>query len=275
MGNSWSENEIKILKEFYHKTNDIEIINYFSGRTLTSIKLKAKRLKIYRDEKIKKINRSNSNIGIKNGMYGKTSKIKGKSYDTVYGKEKSREIRKKLSKSKVGKLGLSGKKNGMYGKIPYNKGVSPNDEIKRNIKNGIINYWKNLSDSDLEKRKNQLRKDWIIKRDKYSEIDTLPEKITEELLLKLGFDYMKKMNVGYYNCDFIINNKIIEVQGDYWHGNTKFYNSFDKIQNKNIKRDKRKLKFLHGEGFEVLYLWEHDLKTNINFCEKQIKEYLL
>ena len=83
------------------------------------------------------------------------------------------------------------------------------------------------------------------------------------------------MNIGYYNCDFIVDNKIIEVQGDYWHGNPKFFNSFDKIQNKNIKRDKRKLKFLQGKGFEVLYLWEYDLKTNIDFCEKQLKEYLL
>ena len=114
-------------------------------------------------------------------MYGKTSKIKGKSYDIFYGKKKSKEIREKLSNSLVGKVGLSGNKNGMYGKIPYNKGIMPNDEIKKKISEGIVNYWNNLSEFELEQRKNQLRCDWIIKRDKYSEIDTLPEKITEEL----------------------------------------------------------------------------------------------
>lgn len=160
------------------------------------------------------------------------------------------------------------------GKTPYNKGLSPNDEIKKKIKNGIINYWNNLNDFDLEKRKNQLRRDWIIKRDRYSEIDTIPEKIVENLLIKLNIDYIKKINIGYYNCDFVVGNKIIEVQGDYWHANPKIYRNYDNIQLKNIKRDKRKLKFLQGNEYNILYLWEYDLKNNINFCEKQLNGYL-
>jgi G:T-mismatch repair DNA endonuclease (very short patch repair protein) len=271
MKHKWNDIEIKTLKSVYCNTNDINIVNYFSGRTLTSIKVKAKRLKIYRTEEIKKNNKSNATAGEKNGMYGKTSKIKGKTYDEYYGIEKSHSIKKVLSNNKTGKIGLIGEKNGMYGKIPYNKGISPNNDVREKIKKGVVNYWNNLNDYELKKRKDKLREDWIIKRDKYSEIDTLPEKITENLLLKLKIDYKKKLNIGYYNCDYVINNIIIEVQGDYWHGNPKIYNNFDNIQQKNIKRDNRKFKYLSSNGYEIIYLWEYDLKNNIEYCKNIIK----
>jgi len=162
----------------------------------------------------------------------------------------------------------------MYGKIPYNKGKSPSDEIKNKIKLGIIKYWNDLPDNELKKRKKQLREDWIKKRDKYPEIDTLPEKITEKLLIEFKLKYKKKINIGYYNCDFIINNKVIEVQGDYWHANPNKYKNHDKIQEKNYNRDKRKLKYLNNNGYKVLFLWENDLKNNINECKFKLKNFI-
>ncbi len=230
MGNKWNDIEIEMLRNIYQITDDTNVINYFSGRTLTSIKVKAKRLKLYRNNGIKKSNKSNATTGTKNGMFRK---------------------------------------------IPHNKGVSPNDDVKTKIRGGIFNYWNNLSETDLKKRKNKLRKDWIIKRDRYSEIDTLPEKIIESLLIKLNLKYQKKINIGYYNCDFIINENIVEVQGDYWHGNPKFYNIFDRIQEKNIKRDKRKLEYLQSKGFKVIFLWENDLKSNLDYCEELLIKELL
>lgn len=271
MENKWSNNEINLLKKYFTNTNDIDIVGYISGRTLTSIKVKAKRLKIYRNDVTKRSNRSNGSSGDKNGMYGKISKIKNKSYDEQYGSEKSEAIKNKLSISKIGGSGLSGCKNGMYGKIPYNKGISPNDLIKNKIKSGVKHYWNNLGEDELVERKNKLREDWILKKNKYPEIDTLPEKITESILLKLKINYMKKINIGYYNCDFVINNMVIEVQGDYWHGNPKFYSVFDKIQQKNIDRDKRKVTYLSNKGYVVICLWENDLKTNLKYCEEKIK----
>jgi G:T-mismatch repair DNA endonuclease (very short patch repair protein) len=274
MEKKWTNIEINLLKEFFINTNDVNIINYITGRTLTSIKVKAKRLKIYRNDITKKSNRSNSNIGEKNGMYGKHSKIKNKTYDGYYGIEKSDLIKTKLSLNKIGKSGLSGSKNGMYGKIPHNKGILANNIVREKIRNGIMRYWNNLSEIEFNRRKNKLREEWILKRNNYSEIDTLPEKITENILLKLKIEYIKKMNIGYYNCDFVVNNTIIEVQGDYWHGNPKFYKTFDKIQQKNINRDKRKLSFLFNKGYTIIYLWENELKTNLKYCEEKLKNYL-
>lgn len=46
------------------------------------------------------------------------------------------------------------------------------------------------------------------------------------------------------------------------------------IQKKNYERDKNKKKYLIGKNYELLYLWEFDLKNNYNFCKKQINEFI-
>lgn len=274
MKKKWTKNEIDILIRKYSNLIDDELVKIFKNRTLTSIKVKAKRLKLYKNKETEFKNRSNAHIGKRNGMYGKTSNKFGKTYDEYYGTIKSKMIRDKISNKKKNGLGLIGENNGMYGKSPYNKGKSPSNEIKNKIKIGIRKYWDNLSADELEKRKKQLRKDWIIKRDKYSEIDTIPEKITEKMLNDLGINYEKKKNIGYYNCDFKIKNKIIEVQGDYWHGNPNIYNIFDIIQTKNMNRDLRKIKFLNNIGYDILCLWEYDIKNNLIESKEQIKDFV-
>ena len=274
MKKKWTKNEIDILIRKYSNLTDDELVKIFKNRTLTSIKVKAKRLKLYKNKETEFKNRSNAHIGKRNGMYGKTSNKFGKTYDEYYGTIKSKMIRDKISNKKKNGLGLIGENNGMYGKSPYNKGKSPSNEIKNKIKIGIRKYWDNLSADELEKRKKQLRKDWIIKRDKYSEIDTIPEKITEKMLNDLGINYEKKKNIGYYNCDFKIKNKIIEVQGDYWHGNPNIYNIFDIIQTKNMNRDLRKIKFLNNIGYDILCLWEYDIKNNLIESKQQIKDFV-
>ncbi len=53
--------------------------------------------------------------------------------------------------------------------------------------------------------------------------ETLPEKRIEDLLTKYKITFEKQKRIGKYIADFQLNNIIIEVQGDYWHGNTRFY----------------------------------------------------
>ncbi len=276
MGIKWTDEEIKILIDRYSNSTNIEIIKLFKNRTLDSIKLKAKRLKLHRNKDVQIKNRRNAHIGKKNGMYGKKSNKLGKTYEEYYGEEKSNEIKNKLllKRKKVDNYNYAGKKNGMYGKIPHNKGKSPSDEVKNKISVGIKKYWNNLSEFEYNKRKIKLREEWIKKRDKYCEIDTIPEKITEKLLIELNIKYIKKENIGFYNCDFVINNKVIEVQGDYWHANPIIYENRDKIQEKNYIRDKRKVKYLNNLGYNVLLLWEYDLKNNIIDCKSKIKKFI-
>lgn len=274
MYRKWDEDEINLLYEYYPITTDDNIVKYFNNRTLNSIKVKAKKLKIYRKDSIKYKNRSRVKKGCKNPMYGKISNKKNKTYDEYYGQTRSKKIRNNISRKRKGSKGLKGDKNPMYGKIPYNKGKKADEKTRKKIKEAHINYWQNLDEHELKKRKDKLREEWLIKRDKYPEIDTLPEKITENLLIKMNVNYLKKLNIGYYNCDFVINKIIIEVQGDYWHGNPIFYDKFDKIQTKNNKRDIIKKRYLTNLGYYVIYLWEYDLKNNITYCEELLLKNL-
>lgn len=54
MNKKWSANEIALLKKLYPITDNVEILKHFPERSFESIKIKAKRLKIYRNCDIKK-----------------------------------------------------------------------------------------------------------------------------------------------------------------------------------------------------------------------------
>lgn len=111
---------------------------------------------------------------------------------------------------------------------------------------------------------------------------TLPEEKVENIINDLKLKYLKqvKFNFGekYYLCDFIINEKIvIEVNGDYWHGNPSIYSydSLNKMQKDMIERDKIKKRELENIGYKVIYIWEYDLIHNYEYCKSQIKNALL
>jgi len=84
--------------------------------------------------------------------------------------------------------------------------------------------------------------------------------------------YIKEIKHA-YQCDIFVPSMklIIEIDGDYWHGNIN--NSRFKILNKHqIKakeKDNIRTKELIEKGFKVLRLWESDIeKMNLkNFVE--------
>jgi G:T-mismatch repair DNA endonuclease (very short patch repair protein) len=276
--NTWTNNEIILLKNnFAIKTNE-ELISLFSNRTIMSIKVKAKRLKLRKNKETEFRNRSIAHLGEKNSMWGKISKIHGKNYDDYYGSEKSKEIKTKLSKDKIekhknGVLNTSGINNGMFGKISPNRGITMVIEQRKKISDAKKVYWNNLSD----KRKNELNLIRINNIYKNKIIDTKPEIIIENYLKEINVYYRKKEIVGYYNCDFMINDKlIIEVQGDYWHANPiKYLNKkLTLAQQNNIHRDKRKFTYLSNRNYKILYLWENDIYRNLNICKNQINNLI-
>lgn len=72
-----------------------------------------------------------------------------------------------------------------------------------------------------------------------------------------------------YSLDFFINNKCIEFNGDYWHGNPLFYKADEYLIRKHCsvgeiwKNDKiryENLKSIHN--IDVLVIWENDFKKN-------------
>lgn len=93
-----------------------------------------------------------------------------------------------------------------------------------------------------------------------------------------------KDKCGYYSYDIqlVDTNKIIEVYGDYWHGNPEIYNDNDlilkgssremKVKDKH-RCDKKKNDFAIKLGYSVLVVWENDLKNNRNETNELILNY--
>lgn len=116
---------------------------------------------------------------------------------------------------------------------------------------------------------------------KVSRLNSNIQLIINELLDKLNIDYKREYIIKYYAVDnyLIQKNLIIEVMGDYWHGNPNKYNKnhyfLNHIQTKTILKDKQKHTYIKDHSnIEILYLWESDILNNIALCEKLISEYI-
>lgn len=87
----------------------------------------------------------------------------------------------------------------------------------------------------------------------------------QAILNQLGIEYTANGFLYSYNWDLIFKNKnIIEVQGDFWHGNPKFYKESDVLLVGLLvgdvwKKDKRKRKLIESKGYTTHYLWESDI----------------
>ena len=101
------------------------------------------------------------------------------------------------------------------------------------------------------------------------------EKKVGEYLTELGIDYTFQFFINEdgvcKSYDFKINNTnlILEVHGDYWHGgngvNTHVFNVDDNIQN-----DKLKTEIANRRGYEVVVVWESEIKDDIDIIRKRI-----
>ena len=71
--------------------------------------------------------------------------------------------------------------------------------------------------------------------------------------------------------DYMLQNHIIEFNGDFWHANPKMYNATDVLNRFNKtydiaediwKRDAHRLKIFEALGFNVHIVWESDYQAN-------------
>ena len=82
---------------------------------------------------------------------------------------------------------------------------------------------------------------------------------------------MGSKNTGIFQYDFIIKNKriLIEVNGDYWHGNPNLFNEngtdgkrkLNEIQINKQKKDILKQEFAKNHNFELIYIWETEVNN--------------
>ena len=112
-------------------------------------------------------------------------------------------------------------------------------------------------------------------------LNTSIQKAIDSLLDDINEPYEREKVFSYYCVDnyLISHNLIIEVMGDYWHGNPLTYNGngrqMNKIQQKTILKDKQKEGYIQKHyNIHILYIWETDIKKRILLCKMLIEKYI-
>lgn len=115
--------------------------------------------------------------------------------------------------------------------------------------------------------------------------DTTPEKILRKLLWKHGYRYRlhyKKLP-GKPDIVFVGRKKVIFVNGCFWHHHSckffvwpKTHSKFWKNKiDKNVDRDAANISNLKNMGWDVLVIWECELKNDIqNVFLKKVVPFL-
>lgn len=93
----------------------------------------------------------------------------------------------------------------------------------------------------------------------------------EEILRELHLAYLYEARIGEWKVDYDLGFKfLVEIQGSYWH---------DKVE-RTIKKDERKFKELREQGYNILIIWDYDLKDKekvkqqvLECMKKCVKEY--
>lgn len=221
-------------------------------------------------------------------IFGKFSSSCTPSQITQYSLKNNEEYKKKIKKFKVTR---KGKGNPMFGKKAWNRGKNKknNDIMRRNSENrkGVKFSEKTLKkmSESAKKRKvhghkgfkhseesKQIMREKTIARfksGKFPQINSLPHRIVRNILEsifgKCGIDFFEEKEYGNFVFDFHVGKNLIEVQGDYFHCNPKTRHATpkNKMQENNLKRDKRKKEFVKKEKkYELIELWEYDIINN-------------
>lgn len=161
---------------------------------------------------------------------------KGRTYKEILGEEKAKERLEKIyTKERAKKISkaLEGKK----------KSTEHYDKMCKQL---------------AENRKNQL----------LSQNITLPELLFSEILDELGIEYeYQYLYKDRFHFDFLLKDidTLVEVDGDYWHSNPKFFNEdeLSNIQKKNKGFDTYKNMIINNDKkFNLIRFWEDDIKNN-------------
>lgn len=233
--------------------------------------------------------------------------LKGKSYEEIFGKIRAQEIKKKII------LASKNRDKEVYLRVGLgNKGKVISEENKEKLRYSMKEFWKKNRDNDRIKERNKkisktrkrLFKEGKLKINKGMLGKSVSEKTKEKIKearskQKVPFkdssieikiqNFLKQLGIEFYThqyiksiehryqCDILIPimNMIIEVDGDYWHGNPQRYSKeqLNQRQKKQREMDELRTEELLERGYKVIRLWEDEIKfMDINQFKKKIGE---
>jgi hypothetical protein len=221
--------------------------------------------------------------GVNNPIYGKKQTNKQKHNTSVRSKKlwKSEEFRSKIKEGIYKFI----EKNGYY------PGTDDESKSKRNKtmieRYGIEHNWigkfgeRKCDKTTLQtygKTSTQMLMDYVHYFNKKTDIEILFEKILEELNIPFQCKFRiydkEKVNFWFREYDFLIlnTNILIEVDGDYWHGNKNIFEELSDFQKSVQINDEIKENFANTKGYKVVRFWGSDVKNNNIEVKNKLKE---
>jgi very-short-patch-repair endonuclease len=267
-GKAWSLEEESTLRELWDIPLTAEEISArLPGRTVTSVRVHAKKLGIRHTSDQFRTVLSKMTSGARNGMYGKVGPRNGV---RVTDETKSRLREAAILGHKEGRCKkLFGSDNPRYGKPAHNKGV-PFKGSRVLLAEGCRTRWVNTSFEQKRWRLQCLHEGLRrVMLGKPSRIEV----IVRSWLEASGLDFRCQVYLGFYTVDFLVGNTVIEVNGDYWHANPEVYPDSEQLnstQRANLRRDHAKKSWLRNHGYALLTLWERDIHRNPVDCRSLI-----
>jgi G:T-mismatch repair DNA endonuclease (very short patch repair protein) len=203
--------------------------------------------------------------------------------------------------SEEAKINRIGENNPMYNKTPWNKGKNKeNNIILKSIserrKGRITPEHVKLKQSQSAKKrlihghtgrthsieeKNRMRKRTLerIKNGDFAKTNTKPHQELKNILENLQLNYEEEKILSYWSFDFYLTDYdiYIEVDGDYWHSNPKFYPDGPKTKSQkiNYSRDISKNNFCNRNNIKLVRFWENDLIQNKKEIICKLEELLM
>lgn len=113
--------------------------------------------------------------------------------------------------------------------------------------------------------------------------DTSLEKVVRSALFNKGYRFRKHLKDLPGTPDIVFKSKkvVVFVDGDFWHGHNyeKWKHTLNdywsnKIE-RNIARDIKNFKILQENGWTVIRIWEHEIKSDFNNVINKIENALL
>lgn len=213
------------------------------------------------------------------------------------------EIQKKKEKTCIDKHGtyenylIEQRKHMLAGFVEYSKDENRLNNTVKKIEDTCFNRYghKNFGQGEEAKRKRLQTRKLLIDKWTYEErlarTDKARSSITYESSIEikvqrtleyLQIDYRKHVHKWHRNYDLLIlNNILIEVQGDFWHANPSKYKSTDLLNHYGTQMlasdiweiDRKKKQLALENNFKIIYFWEDEInKCNDEELTQLVKE---
>jgi very-short-patch-repair endonuclease len=238
------------------------------------------------------------NCGERTGINKKfTSKMSVNKYIRFHSTASDPKFKESVERSKISRLGSG---NPMFGKDPWNKGLNKEtspiinriaekrigshhteeskEKMSESAKKRLVHGHTGHKHSEETKRIIAQKTIEAIQRGVFSHTKSKPHVAMALILDELGIKYKEEESIDYWLFDFFLvdYNIYLEVDGDYFHVNPKFYpdGPKTKTQKVNFYRDKKKNQFCKDNQIAVIRCWENEIINQREEIKIKIKEFI-